>query len=147
MRRPEFPRAAVLGLVLLLAAGLGLGALAQDAMAAATTLEFTKEDPDGDGTWNGTVAGEIEGEVQTMLLNADQSQPVWRVAFEVMVDAGDRSFRGYVGGTLDTDSGVVTMHGVVTEGYMLGASIDWQGQMTDEAASRFEGDITLTPPG
>ena len=110
------------------------------------TLNFTKEDPDGDATWDGTVSGDVEGELQTVLLNADQTEPVWLVAFEGIVTAGDRSFRAHVGGTLDTTTGQVHMSGVVTEGYLLGAAVDWQGQMVDEQASRFEGTITLTPP-
>lgn len=114
------------------------------AQADPLTIEFSKADPDGDGTWNGTVAGAIEGDVQTILLGADQSEPVWLVSFEGTLDAGDRSLTAHVGGTLDTESGQVSMTGVVTEGYLLGSAVDWRGQLVDADASRFEGTVTFT---
>lgn len=134
--------AAVLaGVVAVLLAG---AALAQD---EPVEWSFAKEDPDGDATWEGTVGGPADGELQTVLLAADQSEPVWLVSFEGVVDAGDRSFTAHVGGTLDTQTGEVRMVGVVTDGFMLGSSVDWQGQMVDEEASRFEGTIRVSPPG
>ena len=132
----------------LLGCALGLAWLAPvmaQPAAERVRLEFVKENPDGDGTWAGTVTGAFDGSLQTVLVNADQSQPVWRVAFEGIVDAGADSFRAHVGGTLDTSTGQVEMTGVVTEGGMLGASIAWEGQLVDEAASRFEGTIIITP--
>ena len=114
---------------------------------AGMTYQFTKEDPDGDNIWDGTLTGDTEGTVQTVLLNADQSQPVWRVAFEGIVTAGDESFRAHVGGTLDTTTGAVRMTGVVTAGSMLGSTVVWQGQMVDQEASRFEGTISVMPAG
>ena len=117
----------------------------QGTPAAGTTYQFSKEDPDGDNIWDGTLTGDTKGTVQTVLLNADQSEPVWRVAFEGIVTADEQSFRAHVGGTLDTTTGAVRMNGVVTAGSMLGATVDWQGQMVDQQASRFEGTITVTP--
>lgn len=125
-----------------LVVALGAPLLAQD---GPVSLTFSKENPDGDGIWIGTVGGGLDGSLQTILLNADTDQPVWLVAFEGVVDAGEGSFRAHVGGTLDTTTGQVRMHGVVTSGFMLGAAVEWQGQMVDEEASRFEGTIVLTP--
>lgn len=133
----------VLSTLLLAAAAVGHVVAQTDA----TTLQFTKEDPDGDATWEGTVSGPFDGSLETILLSADQSEPVWLVAFEGNIDAGDQSFRAHVGGTLDTTTGEVRMTGVVTEGHGLGSAVTWQGQMVDEEASRFEGTIELTPPG
>ena len=126
-----------------LVVALGAPLLAQD---APVSLTFGKENPDGDGIWIGEVAGAVQGSLQTILLNADDSQPVWLVAFEGVVEAGERSFRAHVGGTLDTTTGQVRMHGVVTSGFMLGSAVQWEGQMVDADASRFEGTILLTPP-
>ena len=136
-------------IILALITLLGLSsAFAQQAMPpAGMTYQFSKEDPDGDNIWDGTLTGDTQGAVQTVLLNADQSEPVWRVAFEGIVTAGEQSFRAHVGGTLDTTTGAVRMTGVVTAGSMLGATVDWQGQMVDQQASRFEGTITVTPAG
>lgn len=131
-------------LTLLLVTALVGHAFAQD---SGTTLQFTKEDPDGDATWEGSVTGPFDGSLRTILLAADQSDPVWLVAFEGQVEAGENSFRAHVGGTLDTTTGEVRMTGVVTDGYGLGSAVAWQGQMVDEGASRFEGTIELAPPG
>ena len=97
----------------------------------------------GEGTWAGTVDGDVQGNLETVLLNIDNSNPVWDVEFDWIIDAGDRSFTTRMTGTLNSETGAVEMDGEVIEGWMLGARVHEEGQMVDPETSTFEGFIEL----
>jgi hypothetical protein len=97
----------------------------------------------GEGTWAGTVDGDVQGNLETVLLNIDNSNPVWDVEFDWIIDAGDRSFTARMTGTLNSETGAVEMDGEVIEGWMLGARVHEEGQMIDPETSAFEGFIEL----
>jgi hypothetical protein len=108
-------------------------------------LTFTKSAAE-EGVWVGTVAGDVAGNLRTVLLNADTSAPVWRVEFDWIIDAGPQSFTARMSGTLNTKTGAVAMQGKVIEGWMLGARVQEKGQLVDPETSAFEGTIRLIAP-
>lgn len=137
-------RVVVLCFVLLLS---GLSVAAQDepsSMEGVTYLFFDKSSV-VEGTWEGTVGGDIVGDLQTRLLNIEIVGPVWFVEFDWMVDAGDESFTARMTGTLNTLTGTVVMSGEVIEGYQVGMRVYEQGQMADAALGRFQGTILILP--
>jgi len=97
----------------------------------------------GEGEWMGTVAGDVQGNLQTKLLNADTSQPIWDVEFDWIIDAGEQSFTARLTGTLNTETGSVEMDGTVVEGWMLGAKVHEEGLLIDAETSTFEGTISI----
>ena len=97
----------------------------------------------GEGTWAGTVDGDVQGNLETVLLTVDNSNPVWDVEFDWIIDAGDRSFTARMAGTLNSETGAVEMDGEVINGWMLGARVHEKGQMVDAETSAFEGVIQL----
>lgn len=97
----------------------------------------------GEGTWAGTVGGDVQGNLETVLLTIDNSNPVWDVEFDWIIEAGDRSFTARMTGTLNSETGAVEMDGKVIEGWMLGARVHEAGQMVDPETSAFEGVIEL----
>ena len=97
----------------------------------------------GEGTWAGTVDGDVQGNLETVLLTIDNSVPVWDVEFDWIIDADDRSFTARLNGTLNSETGAVVMDGEVIEGWMLGARVHEEGQMVDPETSAFEGVIEL----
>jgi hypothetical protein len=98
------------------------------------------------GVWEGTITGDIEGTLQTVLLTVDETGPIWHVTFDWIIGSGDRSFTARLDGLLNTQTGAVVMDGSVTEGYLLGARVHETGQLADAATSRFTGFITMFPP-
>lgn len=132
----------------LLALMMSLFLLAGSAAAennAPVYLTFAKADPDGDFVWNGTVAGDISGSLETRLLSAWQSDKILHVEFDWIVDAGEQSFTARLNGILDTERGTVTMNGTVIEGYLVGAQVHEEGQLVDPVTSGFAGTIRLMP--
>jgi hypothetical protein len=97
------------------------------------------------GAWEGTISGDIEGTLQTVLLTVDETGPIWHVTFDRIIGSGDRSFTARLDGVLNRQTGAVVMDGTVTEGYLLGARVHETGQLADAPTSRFTGSITVFP--
>jgi hypothetical protein len=135
---------------------LGLAALigAVGAMTFATTasaapplrLDFSKHTV-GPGVWEGTVSGDIDGGLTTRAIAVDDSEPVWRVTFDWIVDAGAKSFTARLSGTLDSLTGAVAMKGRVVEGYLVGSKVHEEGQLVDPNTLAFQGTIRVNRPG
>lgn len=98
-----------------------------------------------DSVWEGTVSGDIEGELTTIPTSMDTSQPVWQVEFNFIIDAGDESMTIRLKGTLNTNTGQVVMNGEVADGYLEGAQVHEMGQLVDAAKSCFKGTIRINP--
>ena len=113
--------------------------------SAQVSLTFDKSAV-ADGVWIGTVAGDVTGRLVTVLIAADQSQPVWDVDFYWIIIADDpaRSFVARLEGTLNSETGAVAMRGAVDEGYERGATVTEAGQLQDQATMRFTGTIELS---
>ena len=107
-------------------------------------IEFAKADPDGNFIWNGAVSGDVNGDLETVLLEARQSGWILHVVFDWIVD-GDCSFTARLNGILDTQSGRVLMNGRVIEGCWQGAQVHEEGQLVNPADSGFEGVIRIMP--
>jgi hypothetical protein len=134
-------------LVALLATGLLI--LAVPARASAPLqLTFEKESV-GIGMWEGTVSGDINGDLTSRLTACSGPNPcsgqVWHVEFDWIIDAGADSFTAHLSGVLNTKTGRVVMNGPVVEGFLEGAQVHEQGHLTDAATLSFEGTIRVMP--
>jgi hypothetical protein len=136
----------ILGLAALIGAAAAITVVPVASAAAPVRLSFEKQAVE-QGVWKGTVAGDIRGDLTTRLITLDDSEPVWRVTFDWIVDAGRKSFTARLSGTLDTTTGAVAMKGRVVEGYLRGAKVRERGRLVDQATSAFEGTIRIKRPG
>jgi hypothetical protein len=135
-------------LVVLLAGLLSVG-LAPEAPASAAaplTLTFEKEAV-GPGVWEGTVSGDVEGDLRTVLTACTGRNPcagrIWHIELDWIITAGAKSFTAHLRGTLNTRTGKVVMNGWVVDGYREGARVHEQGQLVDASTQRFEGTIRV----
>ena len=138
-------------LVLLMLAGLlslGLAHAAPASAAAPLNLTFQKESV-GAGMWHGTVAGDIDGDLTSVLTGCTGPNPcsgrIWHVEFDWIIAAGAESFTAHLSGTLDTQTGQVVMNGTVVDGFLLGAQVHEEGQLVNPATLGFEGTIRVMP--
>jgi len=97
------------------------------------------------GIWDGTVTGDVEGDLTTVLLDLRVTGPIWHVEFDWIIDAGDQSFTARLTGILNTNTGRVVMDGTVIEGWLEGARVHEEGQLIDPDTLRFQGAIRLMP--
>lgn len=123
-----------------------LAALALVGLVTAQGLDLTFEKAAvGDTVWTGTVSGDVDGVLTTVLIAADTSQPVWQVEFYWIVTASDpsRSFVARLSGTLNSETGEVAMSGHVVDGYLEGARVEEAGMLVDAERSAFSGTIAV----
>jgi hypothetical protein len=137
--------------VLLLALGMVLGRMPEAVSAqgsaqenAPVHLTFDKSSVEP-GIWEGTVAGDVEGNLTTELRDLRVNGPIWHVEFDWIIDAGDQSFTARLTGVLNTNTGRVVMNGAVIEGWLEGARVHEEGQLIDPDTLRFQGAILLMP--
>ncbi len=97
-----------------------------------------------DGTWKGSVAGDIDGGLTTQILSLREAGPIWHVTFDWIVDAGEKSFTARLKGTVNTETGRVVMNGRVVEGYLDGARVAERGQLIN-ASGDAVGTIRVMP--
>jgi len=126
---------------------LATSLLVSPAMAAndPVRLSFDKALVDPAGVWEGTVSGDVDGDLTTELLSLEVTGAIWHVTFDWIVTAGDQSFVATMDGILNTKTGGVVMNGTVTSGWLLGAQVHEEGQLIDPATLRFVGEITILP--
>jgi hypothetical protein len=145
--RRYLPRLGRTSALILLLVGVLLLPLAGNA-SPPVQLTFEKQAV-GPGMWEGTVSGDIEGDLTTVLTACLGPNPcqgtVWRVQFDWIIDAGDRSFTAHLTGTLNTVTGRVVMNGTVVDGYLEGARVHEEGKLVDPATLGFEGIIRVFP--
>lgn len=108
-------------------------------------LSFTKSLTDPAGIWQGTISGDMNGQLTTKLLALTESGPIWHVTFDwiIVADDPEKSFTARLKGILNTKTGMVIMNGEVIEGWLLGAQVHEEGQMMDAETSTFEGTIKV----
>ncbi len=138
-------------LVVVMLAGLvsiGLSLAAPAGATAPLTLTFEKEAVAA-GEWEGTVSGDVDGDLRTVLTSCTGPNPcsaqVWNVEFDWIIDAGAQSFTAHLSGILNTQTGKVVMNGTVVAGYLQGAQVHEEGQLVNAATLRFEGTISVMP--
>jgi hypothetical protein len=95
--------------------------------------------------WEGTVDGDIAGDLRTELRDLRVTGVIWHVRFDWIISAGDRSFTADLDGILNTRTGRVVMNGRVADGYLLGARVHEEGQLVDPENLCFEGTIQVMP--
>jgi hypothetical protein len=130
-----------------LVAIMACAALLAPSMAQATSpvnLTFDKS-AIGPGTWQGTVSGDIEGDLTTVLRDLRVTGAVWHVEFDWIVSAESQSFTARLDGILNTETGAVVMNGRVIDGYLVGARVHEEGQLVDPGTLRFVGSIRIMP--
>jgi hypothetical protein len=132
-------------ILLLVLAGMH-GVTARPAVAVSDPVRMTFDKAAvAAGVWEGTVSGDIEGTLRTVLLEVEESGAIWHVTFDWIIGSGECSFTARLDGVLNTRTGAVVMDGTVTEGCLLGARVHETGQLVDAATSRFTGSITAFP--
>ena len=138
-------------LVLLVLAGLlslGLAHAAPASAAAPLNLTFQKQAV-APGMWEGTVGGDIDGDLTSVLTGCTGPNPcsgqIWHVEFDWIIAAGPESFTAHLRGTLDTLTGQVVMNGTVVDGFLQGAQVHEEGRLVDPATLGFEGTIRVMP--
>jgi hypothetical protein len=111
------------------------------------TFDKTAVDPANPGVWLGTVDGDIEGDLETVLLDLRIAGPIWHVEFDFIIEADDPdlSFTTRLNGILNTNTGRVVMNGTVTDGYLEGARVHEEGQLVDLDTLQFQGLIRIMP--
>jgi hypothetical protein len=99
------------------------------------------------GMWEGTVSGDFEGDLTTVLTSLRVAGPIWHVTFDWIIDADDPdySFIASLSGTLNPKTGKVVMNGTVVDGYLLGAQVHEEGQLVDADTLQFQGAIRIMP--
>ena len=143
MKKPRV-RLIVLSVMLLaLAVAVSTAGASSDGNAP-VYMTFAKADPEEDFIWNGSVSGDVNGDLETRLVTATLTSKILHVEFDWIVD-GDYSFTARLQGILDLETGQVTMNGEVTEGDYLGAEVHEAGQLVDPANSGFAGTIRIMP--
>jgi hypothetical protein len=133
--------------------GLGLcllallpGRVANAQNAAPVNLTFEKQIADPvNFIWEGTVGGDVTGQLTTQLLALEVTGVIWHVEFDWIIDAGPQSFTARLTGILNTETGHVVMNGKVIQGWLLGARVHEEGQLVDAATLGFEGQIRILP--
>ena len=138
-------------LIGLMAAGLlsfGLAFASPASASAPLSLMFEKETVAA-GVWEGSVLGDIDGGLTTVLTSCNGpnpcSGPIWHVEFDWIVDAGAESFTPQNSGTHNNVTGAVVMNGTVVDGFLQGAQVHEEGQLVNAATLRFEGTIRVMP--
>jgi hypothetical protein len=139
-------------LIGLVAAGLlafGLSFASPASAAAPLRLTFEKEATPTAGVWAGSVSGDLDGGLTTVLTSCNDpnpcSGPIWHVEFDWIVDAGPQSFTAHLSGILNNVTGAVVMDGTVVDGFLEGAQVHEEGQLVSPATLGFEGTITVMP--
>ncbi|HKE76814.1 MAG TPA: hypothetical protein VKB57_24555 [Acidimicrobiales bacterium] len=123
----------------------GLALAAPVSASAPVTMAFEKEAV-APGVWQGTVAGDVNGDLTTRLTSCTGcSGQIWHVEFDWIIDAGAESFTAHLAGILNTRTGKVVMNGTVVAGFLRGAQVHEEGQLVNAATLGFEGTITVLP--
>jgi hypothetical protein len=118
--------------------------------AAPILMDYVKvETGPGSLNWLGSVSGDVIGALETRVVGASQSGHILHIQTKWSVDAGAESFEADLDGTLDTKTGRLLLDGAVMSGYLAGARVHDEGQLTgtdpSTSGSVFEGFLRIMP--
>jgi hypothetical protein len=101
--------------------------------------------------FHGTTGGRAKGTLESRMVPGSLTieGPIWHFAFDWIVDAKARhkSFVARTTGTFDTETALVVMDGVVTDGWHEGAPVHEEGQLLDPATFTFAGELQIARDG
>ena len=137
-------RAALTAVLVCAAAWCASSTVADQSNSAPLRLSFDKTAV-ADGVWAGTISGDIEGTLTTVLRDVRVTGKVWHVNFDWIIDSGDQSFTANLSGILNLKTGSVVMNGTIVEGYLTGAQVHEEGQLVNAATLQFVGSIQIMP--
>ncbi len=114
------------------------------------SLEYVKtETGPGTAQWTGSVSGDVSGDLQTQVLSLRVSDHIWHIETFWQVSAGGQSFEASLVGTLDVETGELLLNGRVVSGYLSGARVHNEGQLTGfdpgTGGTVFEGFMRIMP--
>jgi hypothetical protein len=102
-----------------------------------------------DGRFEGTVTGDLAGDLVSQALAVDDARPVWKVRFLWTVgEPGDPDYLvADLSGILNSNTFSVVMNGRVVEGAYTGAQVHEAGHLVgvEECGLRFQGTIDVFP--
>ena len=136
----------MLALVALTAAAVSIGA----GTARATPpvrVDWVKHvvDP-ANFVFEGTTSGDAPGTLTSRLVSLDASTgTVLHVTFDWIVSSGSKSFTARTSGIWNLNTGRVVMNGSVIAGFLEGAHVHEEGQLTEPATLSFQGFLQLLP--
>lgn len=143
-KRPIFIHLLTLLLVVTIA-GVTFPAQAENSLNSAPVYLSFDKILVSQGVWEGSVAGDVTGDLMTELTALQITGPIWHVEFNWIIDAGEHSFTAHLKGTLNTLTGQVIMNGTVVDGWLLGAQVHEEGQLVDPNTLQFQGTIRVMP--
>jgi hypothetical protein len=132
-------------LLVIATAGMSFPAQAQSSQNNAPVYLSFDKTLVGNGIWEGSVTGDVTGNLRTELTSLQVAGPIWLVQFNWIIEAGEYSFTAHLNGTLNTLTGQVVMNGTVVDGWLLGAQVHEEGQLVDPNTLRFQGTIQVMP--
>lgn len=117
-------------------------------------LALALTNPDGDNLWEGLITSDLNGAIAASLdLSAYHiTGEVDRVTFiydfiDGDLSDGDQSFTAALEGTVNWTTGVMTMDGTTTAGYLSGAPVRVEGWLVDPDTWQFKGRMVILPAG
>jgi hypothetical protein len=131
--------------LVMIIAGVTFPAQAQSSQSSAPVYLSFDKTLVGNGIWEGSVTGDVTGNLRTELTSLRVAGPIWHVQFNWIIDADEYSFTARLNGTLNTLTGQVVMNGTVVDGWLLGAQVHEEGQLIDPNTLRFQGTIQVMP--
>lgn len=101
-----------------------------------------------EGVWEGTVSGDVDGSLQTKLLEVREAGPIWHVVFDWIItdtEGDEQNFTARLNGILNNNTGRVVMNGTIIDGWLEGSRVHEEGQLVDPDQLGFDGTIQINP--
>ena len=102
--------------------------------------------------WFGSVSGGINGDLETLVVDARLSPRIWHIQTVWTVThtptGGEKDFVAHLNGTLDIVSGKLLLNGKIVTGYLAGAQVHDEGVLTGytgPGGTIFEGSLWIMP--
>jgi hypothetical protein len=141
-------RSAVVCAAITAIASQAVPALASSPAPSYVTFDkhFAESGPNGDPyIFEGTTGGAAPGTVRTVCHLAPRSEILVQLSCDWQITAGGHSFDAPLTGTLNGQTGQVTMNGQIASGWQAGAQVHETGHLVNATALEFAGTIQIQP--
>ena len=116
-------------------------------------LDYVKtESGSGSFNWFGSVSGGINGDLETLVVDARLSPRIWHIQTVWTVtntpNGSAKNFVAHLNGTLNIVSGKLLLNGKIVTGYLAGAQVHDEGVLTGftgVGGTIFEGSLWIMP--